>query len=361
MILKKESLLLDRLGKLLYGSGYISKHESLGGLTGLTIDPLSGDGSSRSFWRISDRDKVLCLAVAPPGSSEIDLAEARSSRKIGLHLYECGVPVAKQFGWDEETGLLLFEDFGDKKLHDLVLDAGVEKNTSIYRETIQARYMTVLDVLVNMQVTAAQGFEPDWCWDTPCYDEDLMLARESDYFVTAFWQNLLGQELADGLNEEFLAIAKEAAKATNRFFLHRDFQSRNIMITADGVGIIDYQGGRFGPLAYDLASLLIDPYVALPQQFQDELLESYLDLLEKKISVNRHEFYTQYSYLALQRNLQILGAFSFLSQVRGKKFFASYIAPSVKLLARRLEDNCLRDYKTLSSVTRGAGTIVNSL
>ena len=118
-----------------------------------------------------------------------------------------------------------------------------------------------------MQVRGAVSFDPKWCWDTPQYDRMLMLERESGYFLQAFWQDLLGMEEPPGLQEEFFELADRAARIPAGYFLHRDFQSRNIMIHGGEACIIDFQGGRLGPLAYDLASLLIDPYVALPDDF----------------------------------------------------------------------------------------------
>ena len=109
-------------------------------------------------------------------------------------------------------------------------------------------------------------------------------------------------------------------------FMHRDFQSRNIMIAQDRIGIIDFQAGRLGPVAYDLASLLIDPYVDLPEDLQQALVDDAIRHLG--LSAPAAEgFKAGYGYCALARNLQILGAFGYLSQVKGKTGFAAYIRP----------------------------------
>ncbi|MEN8199616.1 MAG: phosphotransferase, partial [Thermodesulfobacteriota bacterium] len=259
-----------------------------------------------------------------------------------------GVPVPGQYGWNEESGVLLFEDLGDCKLHDYVLkQAGGTTG-------VRTLYDLVVDELATMQVRAAEGFDPTWCWDTHRYDRKLMLERESGYFLRAFWQGLLGREEVPGLQEEFDLLADQAARIPCEYFLHRDFQSRNIMLHGGKPRFIDFQGGRLGPLGYDLASLLIDPYVTLAEELQEELLEHYLDKLESLIAVDRGSFREGYLLLALQRNLQIAGAFAFLSQQRGKVFFRQFLKPALVSLNRILADDGMLDLDVLRKTAREA-------
>jgi aminoglycoside/choline kinase family phosphotransferase len=124
------------------------------------------------------------------------------------------------------------------------------------------------------------------------------------------------------------------------------------MIQQDRVRFIDYQAGRLGPLAYDLASLLIDPYAALPDHLQDALLEHYLDTLTTLLPYDRARFRQEYLLLALQRNLQFLGAFAFLSQQRGKPFFRQYLVPSLHSLQALLAKTATAEYLYLKSLSR---------
>lgn len=306
---------------------------------GVQIKPFRGDGSTRRFWRIFQGKKSLCLAVAPPSLGKRDLAEAKSARAIGLHLLQQDICVPEQYAWDEECGILLFQDLGDCKLHDCVLQEK-QKGKEQFITTIRPWYQQVVGQLALMQIRGAVSFDPRWCWDTPCYDRSVMLDRESGYFLRAFWQGLMGNNAPSGLQEEFVELAARAAEIPSGYFLHRDFQSRNIMIHGHEVFFIDFQGGRQGPLGYDLASLLIDPYAALADEFQEELQEEYLDRVEELIAVDRQRFHEEYLLLALQRNLQIIGAFSFLSQQRKKLFFYQFLRPALlsleKLLSREL-------------------------
>lgn len=347
MTQENESENMRDLVSLLHDAGLIARREADNPLQTLVVRRLAGDGSSRRFWRIGRKDgEAICLAVAPAGRTEQDMREAVSARMIGVHLHDRGVRVPAQYGWDEEHGLLLFEDLGDVKLHDLVAQSRNQPG-AINLHAVRPWYVQAVQQLAWMQIRGAEGFACDWCWDSREYDRPLMLSRESGYFLRAFWQDLLGQELLPGIAEEFEQIAAAASQASTAFFLHRDFQSRNIMVHQDQARFIDFQGGRLGPLGYDLASLLIDPYTALPASFQEELLQVYLEAVTALHPVDARQFRREYSFLALQRNLQIIGAFSFLSRVRGKLFFARFLSPALVSLAERLRRPEFGDLRVL--------------
>jgi aminoglycoside/choline kinase family phosphotransferase len=307
---------------------------------------LSGDGSFRRFYRIRGADSTSLMVVLPPAAAveappaAVGLAEARSAYLIGSHLYKKGVPVPKILGYEEKNGIIIFEDLGDNLLQQAIQRAAGPEWT-------RDRYRAVVDILVHMQFSGRQGFDPDWCWDTPRYDRELMLTRESGYFLQEFCIRYLdNNRLASGLDEEFQALAGQAAREPADFFLHRDFQSRNLLLQKEEIRIIDFQGGRLGPLGYDLAALLIDPYIGLTHQVQDELLSYYIKQVEP-FGIKGQEFAAGYPFLVLQRNLQILGAFAHLSQVQGKPFFKQYIHPALVSLQERLANTAVADYPCL--------------
>lgn len=336
---EKETKIFSVISDLLKMTGMSST-----GKSDLHIEAMAGDGSSRKFWRIADGEHRLCLAVAPPNQDAPSMAEANAARAIGLHLFRKNISVPEQYAWDEKNGILLFEDLGDCKLHDFVLQKRREDSAD---ESIRDQYKQVLTSLVKMQVTGAESFNPEWCWDTPTYDKKLMLERESGYFVRAFWQGVLGKDEPIGLQEEFEQLASRAALIPANYFLHRDFQSRNIMINDGKPFFIDFQGGRMGPLGYDLASLLNDPYVSLSVELQEELLEFYVETLPPSVGVLREQFALGYNLLALHRNLQIVGAFAFLSERRGKLFFRQFLHPALASLQRITEKTLFSEYTVL--------------
>ena len=124
------------------------------------------------------------------------------------------------------------------------------------------------------------------------------------------------------------------------------------MIHKKKVRIIDFQGARFGPLAYDIASLLNDPYVQLPYEQRKLLLEYYISKVSEKVIIERVNFIEGYYHIALLRNLQVLGAFSYLSVVKGKKFFQKYIRPALVDLSCKMTGHLKINYPTLAELVR---------
>ncbi|BDD86836.1 aminoglycoside phosphotransferase family protein [Desulfofustis limnaeus] len=302
------------------------------------LQPLLGDGSARRFFRVFAGGRPLCLAALPAGGSQRELAEAASWLAIVRHLHQAGAPVPQVLGADLSIGLLLFEDFGDCRLHDL-LHRDRPRGLALYPEIVRR--------LAQMQVRGVEGFQTDWCYDAPCYDQAVMVERESLYFLSAFWVDTLFAEEVAGLREEFERLAATAAATCQPLFMHRDFQSRNIMVGEDRLGFIDFQAGRLGPPAYDVASLLIDPYASLSDRQQHQVFALYLEEMGRLGGVDLAALQASYPYLAVQRNLQIIGAFAYLSGRRGKGFFRGFILPSLIMLQNRLADPLFTDLPVL--------------
>lgn len=293
------------------------------------VETLVPDGSSRRFYRLHSEEQRL-IAILPPENDERGQAEARAFWHIGKHLQAAGAPTPQMIAFDAATGLALCEDLGGERLYERLQAGGGEAALPLYEQAVRG--------LARMQVRGAVHFDPSWCWDTPQYDRQLMLERESGYFLRACCIDLLGLEFdRAAVEHDCRHLAEAAARVPAHYFLHRDFQSRNIMVSGGAVRFIDFQGGRLGPLWYDLASLLIDPYAALPDTLQTHLQRVYLHALqEEEIPCNAEQFHREYLLLALQRNLQILGAFAFLSQVRQKPFFAQFLRPALGSLGTLL-------------------------
>lgn len=298
----------------------------------LRLAKMSGDGSDRVFYRVSLGPGMSLIAVFPSPTLARGAEEQAAAFHIGAHLQARGVPVPAIAGYDGNSGLLLFEDLGNVHLQAVVRQA------RSFAE-VEPLYRQAVDGLIRLQLYGVRDFDPRFCWDTPRYDEQLMLERESDYFRFSFCRDFMGKSADDpGLVQELRRLARRAAGEPAEYLLHRDFQSRNLLVHEARVHIIDYQGARFGPLGYDLASLLLDPYAGLSPESRDMLFHYYVDRISEQIKMNRERFAAGYYCLALQRNLQILGAFAFLSGKKGKVFFARYIRPAAASLKALLDD-----------------------
>jgi len=311
---------------------------------------IAGDGSKRIFWRIGGpKSDLTYIAMENPPIDDFSKRENAAYLHIGRHLLTKGVPLPEIYRFDLGKGWFIMEDFGDVSLQTACKRA---------KERVPL-YAPVAEILFQQQTRGSEGFDTSWTCQTKIYDRQVMRRYEVDYFKGAFLGTYLGlrKEWSE-LEGSFEHLIKEASKAENHFFLHRDFQSRNIMITGNKIGILDWQGGRLGPLAYDLASLLIDPYTRLPVPEKEEIYNTYLQLLRRENPHRLSSFQKSFPYLAVQRNLQILGAFSFLSKVRGKSYFEDYIPGALKSLHDLLET--LNDRK-LSSLKDLVDSLSDSL
>lgn len=288
--------------------------------------PLTG-GSERRFFRLPGSPPVVLLYhPRPPG---VAVHENDSYFHLGRHLRRQGVPVPEIFAYCREEGWLLMEDVGD-----LSLEAALARPGADWRRL----YRQALEVLVHQQLAGRQGFDPAWCFDTPRITREFLLARECCYFVEAFLQGYMGLPVtfADVQADCEALVAAALPQASEEVFLHRDYQSRNLHLHQGQLRVLDFQGGRLGPLGYDPAALLLDPYVNLGEAREEELLELYLSLLRRRLPLAEADVRESFFHLALCRNLQVLGAFGFLTVVKGKAQFAAHIPAALAGLRRRL-------------------------
>jgi N-acetylmuramate 1-kinase len=314
------------------------------GKDAFSLTRLGGDGSSRCFFRMKCRNSSESFVVMwNPPVNNAALRENSAYERIGRHLKSRGVPVPEIHDVDPRYGCFIMEDLGDVSLQEYLIRLAAPLPL----------LERVVEVLFHLQHEGAEGFNPRWCCQTPVYDRTVMILLESGYFREAFLSRYLGMtEDLSRLDCCFAHCAEVISGCRKSYLLHRDFQSRNIMISKGRIRIIDWQGARIGPPGYDLASLVIDPYTELTDDQRSFLFEAYLSMLRERFASEVENFLEIYPYLALQRNMQILGAFAYLSNTKGKKEFEAYIPPAVKRLKAQLErmpDNALSPLKEVAS------------
>ena len=292
---------------------------------------LAGDGSDRCWYRFKKANTSIIMTDhgirSASGVQEVD-----AFIKIGQHLLSCGVKVPMIISTDPFSGLVLLQDLGDQHLQDVVQKQG------LVSDIVGSLYKSFIIQLVHMGTVCHPGFDSNWTYQSATYDQSLVLENECRYFVTAFLNDYLKMSTQfEDLLDEFQLLAQKAATCQYQGFMHRDMQSRNIMVYQDQCFIIDFQGARIGPLAYDLASLLIDPYVALPSEMISEFYDSYVQQLSKSMGIDRASFRNDYEICRLTRNLQILGAFGHLARNQGKTQFEAYIPRALATLSQNLD------------------------
>jgi hypothetical protein len=304
------------------------------------VEPLCGDGSDRRFFRIFSGKSSFVGLISPRTRDSVD--ENDSYLNIGRHLHSRGVPVPRIFYADPQRGHFLIQDAGDLHFQKFALHR---------RSNLEKNYGHVLRMLVSLHENAVEGFLPRFCFDKALYDPAFVYERELEYFRKSFLVGYLGMETGpEDLRSDFEAMAEEAGSDRPHFVFHRDFQSRNIMVCRNRLWLIDFQGMRFGPPAYDLASLLVDPYVRIPSGLRKKLVRTYWLAACRFLGCSYGEFLKSYEAVGICRNLQILGAFGFLGVVKGKTAFLSYIPWAWDQLRHRLAGPCKGKYPKLEKL-----------
>ena len=315
---------------------------------------ISADGSDRQFDRILFKGHTAVKIL--PLDTEIGLMEARSFFNIGKHLFCAGLPVPELYDFDEITGMVIVEDIGDSLLYDIICNYQKQhKGDSIYR-----LYQDAVILLHDFQARGTPGFDVSWCFDTSCYHGGFAWEREAFYFLKSFLHDYLGVEPGTEVIDELRGLSNRVdIMYTEPCLMHRDFQSRNIMLYQDILKVIDFQGARFGPWGYDLASMLYDPYVMLSEEIRMELFNFYLDISSARaFPLLNSEPLTAFFVTALLRTLQVLGAFAFLGMKKNREFFIRFIPPALRNLMILMEKDCFEDMPAMKVL---ASNLVDSI
>lgn len=281
-----------------------------------SVVALQGDASDRKFFRIRAGSRHY-IGLISPRRNLSGLDENDSYFLIGKHLARCNLPVPEFLWSDLEKGQFLLQDLGDYHL---------QRHARRGAINLQALYRRVVRLLVKVHRFAPEGFGADFCFDTSIYSPSFVYERELEYFRESFFNNYLDLDVAEeDLRGDFESLAEAAGTGETRHVMHRDFQSRNIMVSQGRLWILDFQGMRHGPPAYDLAALLLDPYVMIPKPLQRALVEYYWAGARDFLGCSQRAFRSSYEAVKLCRNLQVLAAYGFLGAVKGKRQFLQYI------------------------------------
>ncbi len=291
-----------------------------GGERARSVVPLHGDGSARRFYRVRGEARGYVLLEGP------DPAENAAYVRVARHLEARGIRVPEVHGVAEARGWVLLEDLGDRSLFAALREPAADR---------EALYGPVLDLLARAQVRGAEGFDLSVGFAPEPYGPRLMVDGEGLYFAREFAEGVLGLEVSPGFRDELERLAALGASAASGFFLHRDFQSRNVQLAPDGPALLDFQGARPGPLAYDAAALILDPYAANPPELRARLLGHYRERLE---SSGAGAAWTDDGWFAVGtfRLLQALGAFGKLGGRLGKPGFLEHAAAALRHLEEHL-------------------------
>lgn len=310
-------------------------------LTDWTALPASG--SDRRYYRGKSAHRSA-LAVYHP-----DHRENQSFVAYTEHFLSKGLPVPQIYAIALEQGMYLVEDLGDQTLlaHLQAHRMGDEPSLS----TI-AHYRQALTQLARLQTQGVEGLDIQAHQQPAAFDESNML-WDLHYFKYCYLKPS-GLAIEEALLEQdFQQLVADLHTVPTHYFMMRDCQARNIMVQGESIYFIDYQGGKYGPLAYDVASLLYQAKANLPQTVRESLLDDYLTVLESWIDLDRAAFKATFYRFVLLRSLQVLGAYGFKGLFQGKAHFIESIPYALNNVAWLLEHQLPASaYPYLSSVLR---------
>lgn len=270
-------------------------------------------GSDRKFWRIHTEDRSMIL-VKYTGQRE----ENRHYVDIARFLAQSGVQVPQVFFHDPEEGLIWMQDLGEDDLWAHRDDAW-ESRRSLY-ESALIEVFKMHTAATRRLGAAPLRLERD-------FNEQLYL-WEQGYFFEHCLANHFQLPAAEVRRISELQVLHDAAvrlAAKPRVLVHRDFQSQNVMVAQGTAWLIDFQGMRPGLAAYDLASLLYDPYVDFLPAEREELLGFYTRLARRSGVEIDASFSDTFHWCAVQRLMQALGAYGFLGLQKGRTDFLRHI------------------------------------
>ena len=312
---------------------------------------LTASGSNRRYYRITSMDGSVSL-IGVQGTSR---DENKAFLEMAKHFKSQGLNVPEVKAVSDDEMAYVQEDLGDTLLFDYIADG---RKTGSFCEREKALLRKTMRALAVFQVKGADKFNFSICYPQPDFNLR-SIQWDLNYFKYCFLKATGLDYQEDMLENEFERLAYILLQPRMHTFMYRDFQSRNVMVVSkknEETGeeelvpyFIDFQGGRRGPVYYDVASFLWQAKANFHNELRIELIEEYLDELKKYVSVDEEEFYETLKHYVLFRTMQVLGAYGFRGYFEKKPHFLQSIPFAIENL-RQLLKNAAEDYPYLVEV-----------
>ena len=311
------------------------------GETPVEITPIAESGSARKYYRIVTEK---CSLI---GTYSDNVEENEAFLYFCKHFHELKLNVPEVLAVNAEHTAYLQNDFGDDNLFNHVQNALLSGG---YGEKTVNLFKKALEHLVKFQIIGNQGLNYKKTYPSECFDRQAIL-DDLNYFKYYFvkpHEEIRFNETR--LNLDFKAFADFISQAPCDFFMYRDFQSRNIMVKENELYFIDFQGGKKGPLNYDVVSLLYQVKAQMPQSIRDELVLYYKEKLTQYIDPKEVKFDLYHPYFVYLRLMQVLGAYGFRGLIQKKSHFIESIPYALKELSTWNEKYPLSEHPELQNV-----------
>ena len=279
-------------------------------------------GSDRRYFRLRNNSISAVLMECKPDDPDYE-RHIVYTNFFSTHT----MPVPRLISMDADSKRALFEDLGDTSLYSYIKLPQSNRH-------VENIYCRVLDILIKLHTRVTEHV-----YECPMLSERIFdynhFRWETNYFLDRFVTKLKNTSVDNkqALEGEFSRLAQQA-DLLPKCVIHRDFQCQNIMMTKKSIPyVIDFQGARMAPAAYDVASILWDPYHQLDGSMREKLIEYYIREMQKiSIGFSKDTFLNSLIPCRLQRHMQALGAYGFLSVVKRKKYFLKYVPEALRLL-----------------------------
>ena len=308
----------------------------------IELTPASVDASFRRYFRIQQGDASYILMDAPP-----DKEDCRSFIHVSELLLGLGLHVPEILARNLERGFLLLSDLGSRLYLDELNEKSVDR---LYGDALGA-------------LAALQSCDPDNS-SLPLYTSELLLFEMSlfrDWLIEAHLNIRLDKAQQQDLKNSCELLAENALQQA-AVCVHRDFHSRNLMVSAyNNPGILDYQDAVIGPVTYDLVSLLRDCYISWPRQRVEDWAMGYFELAQqtgilRQNQVNEQQFLKWFDWMGVQRHLKAAGIFARLNHRDGKPGYLDDIPRTLGYVT----DVCSR-YNELSELGKLTENVLTNL
>jgi aminoglycoside/choline kinase family phosphotransferase len=299
----------------------------------LAVVPLTGDASDRRYFRVIVRDGPSVVAAL---HQEIFEYDALPFVRVASLLRAMPLPVPAIIDHADDLALLVLQDLGDVTLQAYLGAVQPSEHIGLYRQAV-----SLIEILqrrgADLQSAAYPPFQI--AFDTEKFFWELEFFTK--HFIEGYRGVAIGPDVRAALLGEFHDLAAMLA-AEPRVLCHRDYHSRNLMLSGGELYVIDFQDARMGPDTYDLVSLLRDSYVDMPESDFDELVGHFVALKREgcpSMATPEWEatFPMRFEMMALQRNLKALGTFGYQTTARSNPVYIQYIPRTLRYVATALE------------------------
>ncbi len=292
-------------------TAWLRSHADRYGLDPATLAPASSDASFRRYFRLSangEHGATLIAVDAPPPE------KCREFVQVAQLLEAAGVHVPRVLEVDLDAGFMLVTDLGTASyLRALTggADAGGPTPRTLMRDA--------LDAQIRWQLTSREDVLPPF--------DEAFLRREMELMPEWFIGRHLNQpvdEKTRGILDRTFALLVASARAQPQVFMLRDFMPRNLMIASPNPGVLDFQDAVYGPITYDVASLLRDAFLSWDEEFELDCFVYYWERAKKvglPVDPDFGEFYRQLEWMGLQRHIKVLGLFCRINYRDGKPHY----------------------------------------